>query len=56
LPRIGIRVRLADTSNPVPSTIVSQGRSTPSEVTTPVGVTRVIGVVTTSTFGRDSAG
>jgi hypothetical protein len=42
-------------SKPVPKTIVSAGRATPSVVTTASRVTRSIGSLTTSTLGRTSA-
>ena len=41
---------------PVATISTSTGRSTPSYVTTPVGVIRAIGSVTTSTFAADIAG
>ena len=41
---------------PVATTSTSTGRSTPSAVTTPVGVTRAIGSVTTSTLSAAIAG
>ena len=43
-------------SKPVAQTSVSIGRSWPSVVTMPWAVKRSIGVVTSSTFGREKAG
>ncbi len=41
---------------PVATTSTSTSRSVPSAVTTPVGVTRAIGSVTSSTLSESSAG
>jgi hypothetical protein len=41
---------------PVPKMIASTGRSVPSAVCTASADTRVIGSVTSSTFGAESAG
>ena len=44
------------TSNPVPSTMQSTARSTPSLVTMPEAVTSRMPAVTSSTFGRRNIG
>ena len=55
-PRTRWRIGGSVAWKPVATTSTSTGRSTPSYVTTPVGVIRAIGSVTTSTFAADIAG